>query len=154
MTSKNQSVLFLMGHPGKKFNCGKRRVTLLLQIMWLSIIDAGGIINDCIWVLYKKTQQRATSLPASHTSCLRSVPHCKGWKGWCIAQDGKSGKACGLWSQTALSSDTICVNLDLSLNLHRPQISHLLEIVLYGVVLWMTWDNACKGLSQILAHRE
>lgn len=30
------------------------------------------------YVLYKKTHHRATSLPASHTSFLSSVPYCKG----------------------------------------------------------------------------
>lgn len=46
---------------------------------------------------------------------------------------------------------TICVNLDLSLNLHKPQISHLLGIVLCGVVLNVAWDTTC---SQILAHEK
>lgn len=49
---------------------------------------------------------------------------------------------------------TICVNLDLSLYLHGPYISHLLGTVLCEVVLRMTGDNICEGLSQILAHEK
>lgn len=59
-----------------------------------------------VYILYKKTHQRATSLPAGHTSFLRSVTYCKEQKDWYIAQDEVSGKACVLWSQAALSSAT------------------------------------------------
>lgn len=47
--SKNQSVLFLMGQPGKKVNCWERKMTLLLQIICgFQKIKAAGIINDFI----------------------------------------------------------------------------------------------------------
>lgn len=100
--------------------------TVTPDYVWISVIEAGGIINVYIH-------------PLQEDSAERSVPYCKGWKEWYIAQNGSSWKACELWSPAALCSTTYNMGeLDLSLNVHRPQIPHLLGVVLCGAVLRVT----------------
>lgn len=79
------------------------------------------------YILYKKTHQRGLSyvVKDGKSSTLPQMQHL-----------GKHG--CYGVHQPFAQPLIICVNLDLPLNVYRPQISHLLRAVFCGAVLKVT----------------